>query len=288
MGTAKKVSPLLGESTAIEELRDFIVGVSLRSDPVLLTGDSGTGKGLAAKKIHAVGCASRAPFLKVSCERFSEPELDRLLFGGDGASEAGLLGSCEGSTCYLAGVEYLPPALATRGQGCRLRQPGTGRKRLVFSSRFRLDELMEATVYQRDFLELVSTYHMRIPPLRERVEDIPILSNYQIWLQSADEDFEEIRGAFEEELLREMLAYPWPGNVKELNSFIRAFCGIEKAGSEDGASDTAVAEVPALFLKRAFEELFEDLQENLALEVASYRHDLVLPVTTRELPANED
>ena len=285
MGTARKVSPLLGESTAIEELRDFIVGVSLRQDPVLLTGDSGTGKGLAARKIHAVGGSARAPFARVSCERFTESELDRLLFGAKRGVDDGLLRSSGRSTCYVAGLEYLPPAITDRMSEFLLERSGD-QTRLVFSSRFRLEELMEATVYQRDFLELISTYHKRIPPLRERIEDIPILSNYQVWLQSSGEDFEALWDAFEEELLHEMLTYPWPGNVRELNQFIRAFVGLEAAPGAEG--ELQEGEIPALFLRRAFEELYEELQENLTLEGVSQRHDLVLPASTRESGFDEE
>ena len=145
MGTVRRVSPLLGESTAIEELRDFIVGVSLRCDPVLLTGDAGTGKGLAAQKIHAVGCASRAPFMRVTCKRFETHEIERLLFGREPDGHAsGILGSRSGSTCYLAGIEYLPPRISTLlGEylaSAESRQPG--RPRLLCTSRFGLQDLL--------------------------------------------------------------------------------------------------------------------------------------------------
>ncbi|MCA8962703.1 MAG: sigma 54-interacting transcriptional regulator, partial [Planctomycetes bacterium] len=86
--TAHKISPLLGESAAIEQLRDFIVGVSLLHRPVLLTGDEGTGKELAARKIHAVGRTASSPFVIVPCDRLTESEIDELLFdlAGDGES----------------------------------------------------------------------------------------------------------------------------------------------------------------------------------------------------------
>ena len=285
MGTVRRVSPLLGESSAIEELRDFIVGVSLRCDPVLLTGDAGTGKGLAAQKVHAVGCTSRAPFMRVSCQRFQTHEIEQLLFGREpGGRRSGILGSRSGSTCYLAGIEYLPPPISSllgeylvSGES---RQPG--RPRLLCSSRFDLQDLMNHGLHDSRFLDAISTYHMRIPPLRERPEDIPVLSSYQIWLRTPEDEYEGCWQAFEEDLLDDMLSYPWPGNVTELNGFVKAFCRnsgkrfrLSGGGPMEGASQ-------ARFLREELEDFYQELLDQLALESLSGRGDIVLPPDTRE------
>lgn len=226
MEALRKASPLLGDSPAIKELRDFIVGVSLLTEPVLLTGPPGTGKSLSARKIHAVGRTARAPFIRVGCEQFTEAELDKLLFDGDDLNDlGGLLGSRSGGTCYLSGIDNLPPTIIERltqylvGSRKSEEQP-----RLIFSSRFAREELMDEGVLDGTFVELCSPFHIWIPPLRDRIEDIPVLCSYQLWMNTPVADYEGRWSCFQEDVLPSLLSYPWPGNVNELNGVVRNYC----------------------------------------------------------------
>ncbi|MEM7167304.1 MAG: sigma 54-interacting transcriptional regulator, partial [Planctomycetota bacterium] len=229
MEALRKASPLLGDSPAIKELRDFIVGVSLLTEPVLLTGPSGTGKSLSARKIHAVGRTARAPFIRVGCEQFTESELDKLLFDGDDLQDlGGLLGSRSGGTCYLSGIEKLPPSIVERlTQYLAASRKCEEQPRLIFSSRFPREELLEDNLVDATFVELASPFHIWIPPLRDRIEDIPVLCSYQLWMNTPVADYEGRWSCFQEDVLPSLISYPWPGNVNELNGVVRNYCDDE-------------------------------------------------------------
>ncbi|MCI0652162.1 MAG: sigma 54-interacting transcriptional regulator [Planctomycetes bacterium] len=227
MGTLQRVAPLLGASAAIEELRDFIVGVSILDDPVLLTGEPGTGKELAASKIHAVGRLARTPQIKLSCRRYSERQLEQLLFEASGRQKVPLIRTETATSMYLAAIELMPPRIAERliAHLVDCERRGSTRLRMIFGSQIELEELQRRHLIDSTFLDLITGYHMRIPPLSERIEDIPILSNYHLWTNSPAEEFDARWSEFQAELLPDLVAYKWPGNVAELIEVVRAFCG---------------------------------------------------------------
>ncbi len=277
MSTVHKVSPLLGESFAIEELRDFIVGVSILNEPVLFTGEAGTGKGLAASKIHAVGRFAWAPHRRLVCSRFQEFELERTLFGQE-RDTPGLLHSDRCATCYISGIEHLTPRVTSRLVRHLLRQekqPET-RPRLIFGSRLELEEMGEGRGVDPGFLDLISRYHIRIPPLHERIEDIPILCNYQIWLNSAEEEYEERWEEFRELVLPDLLTYPWPGNVTELNEVVRTYCGLPGVDAAGAAAAGGPVTIDGYYLGEALRSLWADFLATLDVERLTGRHDLVL------------
>ena len=262
----RRISPLLGESLAIEELRDFIVGVRLLSDPVLLTGDPGTGKSLAASKIHAVGRTAQSPFVAVSCADSSAGEMERILFGGDGEDpRGGLVSASDQCTCYFAGIESMPARLMSRLRREVIESDLEG-PRLIFGSRFSLVDLLEGNLLDPIFLEAISTFHKCIPPLRKRVEDIPVICRYQIWLHTSPEEYDLRCERFESEALSGLLTYPWPGNITELIEVVREYCGAEndpRARHEEGI-DPLVD--PKEYLRIQFERFYCDLLRTLESE----------------------
>lgn len=289
MSTVHKVAPLLGESYAIEELRDFIVGVSILNDPVLFTGESGTGKGLAASKIHAVGRFACEGHTKIVCSRFQEFELERTLFGHDGGPQ-GVLESGRASTCYISGIEHLGPRVTKLLVNHLMRQekhPDEG-PRLIFGSRIELEDMTGGRWVDPAFLDLVSRYHMRIPPLHERIEDIPILCNYQIWLHTPSEEYDERWDEFREFVLPDLLTYPWPGNVTELNDVVRTYCGLPVGEAQGGTGASGPVTVDAFYLAETLRGLHEEFLALLHLERLTGRHDLVLGRhPTRQLPRDD-
>lgn len=289
MEALHKASPLLGDSLAIQELRDFIVGVSLLNDPVLLTGALGTGKELAARKIHAVGRTARAPFHAIRCEQLSSDEVEAVLFG-DG-SVTGLLHQPAGGTCYVADVEHLSFTLMKRLSRHLLTPDPQGaeaygaRTRLLLGSCFSLDEIHEGCFLEASFLDLISCYHIEIPRLRDRLEDLPILCSYQVWLNCAGSEYERCWGSFRDEVLPDLLTYSWPGNVAELNDVVRRYCQGELSHSVGSPRDPLTSERSgrheAAYLERCLNELHEELLSVIGLEKLTGRHDLLLASTTR-------
>lgn len=289
MQVLRKASPLLGESSAIRELRDFIVGVSLLSEPVLITGPSGSGKGLSARKIHAVGRTARAPFVKLGAGEYTAEQLVGMLFTGnpeDGSG--GLLWSRRGGTIYLADFEELPAALL-RELGKYLRVAPCaeeGLPRLIFGSRRSLEELQRSELVDDALLEQISTYSAWIPPLRDRVEDIPVLCSYQLWVHSTSDDYEQRWRAFKEDVLPNLMSYPWPGNVSELNGVIERYCGGHDGPllSSETTSQINPVEDPVAYLSEHLRRLHEELRDLLATELRTGRSDLLLPGPARREP----
>lgn len=244
--SAPEICPLLGESSAIEGLRDFIVGVSLIHQPVLILGAKGTGKSLAARKIHAVGRTAQAPFIHVDCSTTDERDLEEILFDpcGDGVM-TGVLHSKVGATCYLSHVESLSPLLerALLRHVLDHRNEGDRCTRLIFGSHYEYGDLAEGELIDPALFELISRYRTVIPPLRERVEDIPILCHYQLWLRMPNEKYPAAWESFQREMLPCLIHYPWPGNVDELNQLVRSYCdeqaheALEEIGPELDAAE---------------------------------------------------
>lgn len=287
METLRKASPLLGESPAIQELRDFIVGVSLLNEPVLLTGGAGTGKELAARKIHAVGRTARAPFHKISCVEFRSDELETLLLGDPAAGVEGVLTTSTGGTCYLAGVEHLSRSLMQKMINLLIaeRQGDGAQPRLIAGSRFSLDQLHDERVLDNEFLDLISGYHMFIPPLRDRIEDIPVLCSYQVWLHANQAEYDDRWASFQQDLLPQLIGYSWPGNVSELNEVVTRVLEDPEEGAVLNLQELVGVAPPETFdgayLSRCLDELYRELKATLELEQLSGRSDLVIPSTTR-------
>lgn len=288
-----KASPLLGDSPAIQELRDFIVGVSLLNEPVLITGPPGTGKELAARKVHAVGRTARAPFHRISCEQHTAEDVEYLLFGSETPGcDDGILGARSGGTCYLSGIEHMSFSLMGRLTHYLLECPRDAeRVRLVLSSRFPLEDLLEGSCVDSAFLEVISCYHMGIPALRERMEDIPILCSYQLWLHSGGKNYQGRWDTFRDEVLPNFLSYSWPGNVAELNGVVQRYCSGELCVA-DGADLCEALDLDSressdgAYLSRRLDELFHEFLSVIELERLTGRTDLLLASNTRQRELN--
>jgi hypothetical protein len=205
--------PLLGESRATRALRDFIIAVSLRDEPVLLTGPAGAGKALAAGKIHAIG-----PHTSHSCRRCDAVELDpsrlsALIAAGSPMTPGSL---------FVRNAERLLPEVATR---LAAHSAEGALPRLILGSR-RAPESAEWDAARAAGLDPAALgLHQAIAPLSDRREDIPSISRYQVWLHSFPDRFEQRWSAFEERILPGLLGLEWPGNVSELVEFVVAQCG---------------------------------------------------------------
>ncbi|MFQ5654544.1 MAG: sigma 54-interacting transcriptional regulator [Planctomycetota bacterium] len=278
MGTTTTLSPLLGTSSAMEELRDFIVGVSLLPDPILMTGGYGTGKSLAARKIHAVGRTAGAPFHIVSSEGLDREALAWLLLEEGRKSRAFAPRAAPGSTCFFTDVENLAPEAAKEIAGYLRAGAAEGDRwpRLIFSSAFDLDALIHAELIDMEVLEMISTYHMGIPPLQERIEDIPILSHYHLWLNSLPDEYEERWQVFQDEILPCLLHYPWPGNVAELIEVVRSYCGADGDEPRRYAESLASRDDPETFLREHLRQCYREMLALLQLEDLSGRSDLLI------------
>jgi DNA-binding NtrC family response regulator len=183
--------------------------------PALILGERGTGRHLVARTIHENSGRQAGPFVTIDCESTPESIIDATLFAGTGGS------------VFVGAIEHMPVLLQSRLARALTdeRSRGTGgasRPRVFAASEHDLTESLRAGSLRRDLYDVLSVITLRLPPLRERQDDIPLLVRYFI-LRFNDELSRTIRGADAQVLLR-LQERLWPGNVGELERVVKRAC----------------------------------------------------------------
>ncbi|MBI1892941.1 MAG: sigma-54-dependent Fis family transcriptional regulator, partial [Candidatus Rokubacteria bacterium] len=221
---------IIGESPAIRQLLALVKQVAPASATVLIDGESGTGKELVARALHEGSPRRERPFIRVNCAALPETLLESELFGyergaftGAVARKEGRFELADGGTLLLDEVGDL--SAATQAKLLRALQDGEferlgGTKslkadvRIVAATNQDLASLVKQHRFREDLYYRLNVITIRIPPLRERVEDIPLLAQHFLRLYAA-KNHRTLDG-FTEAALARLRAYPWPGNVREL------------------------------------------------------------------------
>ncbi|MCL5965843.1 MAG: sigma-54 dependent transcriptional regulator [Deltaproteobacteria bacterium] len=225
---------LVGRSPAMRRLQEDIENVRGLTTTVLLTGETGTGKGLVARAIHYGGPRKDRPFIEVNCAAIPEPLFESELFGFTKGSFTGASGDrkghfllAHGGTLFLDEVAEAPlsiqPKLLTAIQDKKIMRIGGSRQidvdvRIIAATNRAIDEEVEAGRFRKDLFFRLNVFPIRVPPLRERKEDIPelaarFLRKYAI--RCGKKVSRIAPGA-----MAAMQGYDWPGNVRELENFI--------------------------------------------------------------------
>ena len=226
--------PFLGKSDAIRKLADLAQRLALSDGPVLIQGESGTGKGTMARWLHRNGPRALEPFVDLNCGRLSGDHLETELFGDErealtGAAEsgAGLLEIAHKGTIFLDEIENgdfrIQPKLLKVVDEKQFRRQGEvcDRRvdiRLIAATQQALAPPVLGKQFRGDLYYRIPWVPLPVPPLRERVEDIPILSTHILGELTAD------LGTGDLELggvaLRALQGYSWPGNIRELRNVL--------------------------------------------------------------------
>jgi two-component system response regulator PilR (NtrC family) len=225
---------LIGDSPAMHALRDLIQRVARSQAPVYVAGESGVGKELVARLIHSLGPRRDAPFVPVNCGAIPSELIESELFGhrkgsftGAQADRVGLVQSAEGGTLFLDEVADLPLHLQVKLlrvlQEKAIRRVGDTAEtpvdvRVVSATHRNLAELVEQGKFREDLYYRINVIELRVPPLRERLDDLPdlvaaILARLGKRLGTAPVELTDAAM----ERLRE---YPFPGNVRELENVL--------------------------------------------------------------------
>ncbi len=228
---SERFPSLIAESTAMRPVLELISRVGPSDANVLVTGENGTGKGLVARTLHSVsGRASRA-LVTVNAGGLSEGIFESELFGHvrgaftDAKTDrVGRFDMAEGGTLFLDEIANISPGL----QAKLLRAIETGEFERVGSSKTRqvdvriisatnadLNEEVSSGRFRQDLLFRLNTIEIRLPPLRDRREDIPRLAAH--FLRQHAERYRKHLSGFEESAIKTLVAHPWPGNVRELD-----------------------------------------------------------------------
>jgi two-component system response regulator HydG len=244
---------IIGSTPAIEAVRERILRVADAPAPVIVLGETGTGKGLVARALHADSRRREGPFVAVNCAALPEPLLESELFGhvkgaftGAVADRPGLFAEADGGSLFLDEIAEMTPGL----QAKLLHVLESGTVRPVGSTKVRQVDVRIVAATHRDLAEAVRERRFRedlmyrldvvsivVPPLRERAEDIPALVEH--FLQEARGRYPQspIR-RFTPEALAVLRRHRWPGNVRELAH------AVEKTALLGKTADVTVADLP--------------------------------------------
>ncbi len=225
---------IVGASPAIQEVRQLVEKVAPTRTTVLVTGESGTGKEVVAHAIHGKGIRREQPFVAVNCGAIPEGLIESELFGhergsftGAAESKPGLFELAEAGTLFLDEVGELPPNVQVKLlralQERKIRRVGGGADvamaaRIVAATNRDLGVEVKAGRFREDLYYRLNVIQVRMPPLRERREDLPLFLAH--FLDRFAAELGRPRPALDGEAERMLLAYDYPGNVRELANVV--------------------------------------------------------------------
>jgi DNA-binding NtrC family response regulator len=224
----------LGNSPQVQQILSLIEQVAPTKSNVLILGESGTGKSLVAELVHKNSPRRDGPFISINCAAIPETLLEAELFGykkgaftGAVADKKGLIELANGGTLFLDEIGDLPLGLQAKLlkflETYEFIPLGDVQKkkvdvRLISATNKNLEELIEKGKFREDLYYRLSVIEIKIPPLRERKEDIPVLVYYFLE-QASKQHNKKIKGIINE-ALSYLLNYDWPGNIRELRNAI--------------------------------------------------------------------
>ena len=225
---------LHGTSKPMQQLRNLIGRVVRSQAPVHISGESGTGKELVARLIHESGARKEAPFVPVNCGAIPTELMESELFGhkkgsftGAVADKEGLIRSAEGGTLFLDEVADLPLHMQVKLlrviQEKKIRPVGETREipvdvRILSATHRRLDEMVKAGRFREDLYYRINVIELRVPALRERLDDVPQL--VEVLVEKVSRHIGVPRPAISDEAMAKLLDYSYPGNVRELENIL--------------------------------------------------------------------
>jgi DNA-binding NtrC family response regulator len=243
------LNPFLGESTAIKRLAEAAAKVANSQSPVLIQGETGTGKGVLAAWLHENGPRAEESFIDLNCAGLTREFLESELFGHEKGAftgavnvKAGLLEVGHRGTIFLDEIGDIDPNVQPKLlkvlEEKKFRRMGDVRDRfidvrLIAATHQDLRHLIETKAFRGDLYFRISTVPLAIPPLRERNEDIPHIA--QALLIRICSDMARPRADLSEHAIERLRSYYWPGNIRELRNVLeRALLFTDRPVLEQG------------------------------------------------------
>lgn len=231
-------SKLIGHSDAIQRIFEIARRVADNDSPVLLEGEFGVGKHMVARALHEASRRSAAPFKELQCSAMPEDVLDAELFGHGNTQGGGIFSRVNGGTVHLAEVHQLPARIqaqlntfldevSSRRSSGRTGSDGPNPGfRLVVSTTIPLDEATAAGRFREDLYYKLSVVPVKIPPLRDRREDIKPLVEH-ILREMAERSDSPVK-SIDPYALEFLEKYAWPGNISELRNAVERACAFSE------------------------------------------------------------
>jgi two-component system, NtrC family, response regulator AtoC len=294
LGEMPPEAVVFGRTELMRALRERLLKLAGANVPVLIEGESGTGKDIIARMIHAASPWKTGPWVKVNCPAIPGTLLESELFGYEKGAFTGAYGMKPGrvemahrGTLFLDEISELDMALQSKllqllqdGQFCRIgaQEDKKVEVRVVCATNRKLDVEIESGTFRADLYYRINVVNLQLPPLRERAADIPDLVNY--FLEYHNRKYNCRAKPLSNELLAVLGKYHWPGNIRELENLIKRYVIL---GAEDViASDLAPrqpdyfnAEIPVdgqISLKKMTRQVVRELERKVILKVLQNHH----------------
>jgi DNA-binding NtrC family response regulator len=247
-----KFQNVIGKSKKMQELFELIESVAASEANILIQGENGTGKELIANAIHYNSKRSKGPFIKINCAAIPKDLIESELFGykkgaftGANLDKEGLFEMAEGGSLLLDEIGEMPPYLQTKLlrvlQEREYRPIGSDRIvhvdfRLICATNIDLDTALREGKLREDLYFRINTITMRVPPLRERTEDIPLLCDF--FLEKFRQRYQKHVKSLAPSVYHLLIRNRWAGNVRELEN------AIERAVLVGKGTEIAVTDLP--------------------------------------------
>jgi two-component system response regulator AtoC len=281
---------IFGKTAAMQAVRNKLERVAETDVPVLIQGDSGTGKEICVRLLHAFSMRARGSLVKVSCPAIPNSLLETELFGYEKGAFTGAMSTKLGrveqahmGTLFLDEVGSLDLAVQSKllqvlqdGTFVRVggHEPRSIATRLVSASNTDLRSQVEDGTFRLDFLFRINAVTINLPPLRQRIADLPILIDY--FIEHYAKIFHTTPELLSKSAVRLMQNYHWPGNIRQLENLIRSYVLI---GSEEALVAEMMPEAPRsgivteidlsepVSLKNITKKATQDLERQIILKV---------------------
>jgi two-component system C4-dicarboxylate transport response regulator DctD len=271
-------SRILGNSVAIRELRRTLASLSVIDVDVLLIGETGVGKELAARCLHDFGHRRLGKFVPLNCGALPPDLVESELFGHEkgaftsaSSRRIGKIEMAQGGTLFLDEIESMPLEVQVRLlralQERVIERVGGNRMisvdfRVVAASKIELREAVRLGNFREDLFYRLNVARIAIPPLRERMEDLFLLLHY--FLAIIAQRFQRPQPEIVPEIQRRLLAYHWPGNVRELRNVVQQLVlGLALDLAEDGHAETDRDPLP---FELGFDGLIQRFQKKVLMK----------------------
>jgi two-component system, NtrC family, response regulator AtoC len=285
---------VFGRSDAMKLVRERLDKVAGANVPVLIQGESGTGKDIIARMIHTFSPWKTGPFVKVNCPAIPGTLLESELFGYEKGAFTGAYGTKPGrvemahrGTLFLDEISELDLGLQSKllqllqdGQFCRIgaQEDKKVEVRVVCATNRHLEQEVESGGFRQDLFYRINVVNLYLPPLRERKSDIEDLVSY--FLDHYNRKYNCRAKSFSADLLSTLKKYHWPGNVRELENLVKRYVIL---GTEEAISGDLVSREPDLFnadialdgpvsLKKLTRQAVRELERKIILKVLQANH----------------
>jgi DNA-binding NtrC family response regulator len=288
---------LVGRGKAMDAVHQLIAKVAPTESSILIRGETGCGKELVARAVHDASLRHDQPLVAVNCGALPENLIESELFGhcrgaytGADTSRTGLFEVADGGTIFLDEIGELP--LSMQVKLLRVLETGDIRRlgdnqtvhvnvRLVCATHRDLEQMVEEGTFREDLMFRINTFEIRVPALRERGEDFPLLAQHLLRRHRSDGSDDQL---FTDAAMNELRSHQWPGNVRELANVI------EHAAILCDAMPIDTDDLPRHFGKRQLRKEIRDSGpmtlrelEMLAIDKAIERNDGNKPAAAEEL-----